>query len=168
MPTTAGKLSNGQGCKQSATVFAGATPAATAWRLIPVTMRPPIRMAAIESVGTVSAEPRPVIPKPRTNDHPNHWRREEDRSRQRARRRRIVVTGRGRAVRLNHFGARIRPDSRSKSECEYRECYHNKFSPHDRISPLLFGRLNRTIIAKLLKIASDLKKFCWLQEHGCS
>src|SRR5689334_19717893 len=90
----------------------------------------PISVSAVESVSAVVAVASTVIAKPWTDDDANYWRREEDWSRRR-RRRGIVVPGRGRAVLVNHFGARIRPLNRSKAERKYRQCYHNKFSPHD-------------------------------------
>ena len=110
----------------------------------------PVSVSPIKSVGTVVAIAPTVIAVPRTDDDAKHGRRnKEDRARRRWRC--IVVTGRRRAVRLNHFGARIRPDSGSKTEREYRQRYYNKFFPHDRIFLLLFGRLNPIITAKLPK-----------------
>ena len=111
-------------------------------------MRTPVSVAPVESVSTIAAEPRSVIAIARGNDHANYWRWNiEDRSR----RRRVVVIRRGSTVRLNHLGSGIRAQNRPEPECEHRGCYHNKFLPHDRISLLLFGRLNPRIIAKLLK-----------------
>jgi len=110
----------------------------------------PVSVSPVESVGTVVAIATTVIAIPRTDDDAKHGRRnKEDRARRRWRC--IVVTGRGRAVRLNHFRARIRPDSGSKTEREYRQRYHNKFFHHDRIFLLLFGQLNPMITAKLPK-----------------
>src|SRR5438045_3140444 len=62
-----------------------------------------------------------------------------------------MVRRRGSAVRLNHFSATIRAQSRRKSESEHRQCYHNKFVSHDRLSLLLFPRLNSGMTAKLPK-----------------
>ena len=112
-------------------------------------MSMPIRVSAVESAGAEVPVAPPVIAIPRTENNTNHWRRQEDWSRRRGRR--IVVTGRGRAVRLNHFGASIRSHNGSKTERKHRQCYHNKFFPHDRMFLLLFGRLNPMITAKLPK-----------------
>lgn len=110
----------------------------------------PVSVSPVESVGPVVAEPRAVIAVPRTDDDAKHGRRNKE-DRARWRRRCIVVTGRGRTVRLNHFGAGIRPDSGSKTEREYHQCYHNNFVSHDRISLLSFGRLNPITSGKLPK-----------------
>jgi hypothetical protein len=118
------------------------------YSLAPVTMLMPICVSAVESAAAVVPVAPTVIAKPWTEENTDHWRREEDWSR---RRRRIVVTGRGRAVRLNYFGARIRPHNGSKAERKHRQCYHNKFFPHDQMFLRLFGRLNTMITAKLPK-----------------
>src|SRR5207247_2422138 len=95
-------------------------------------MLTPVSVSPVESVGTVISEPRAVAIAP-TDDDANHGRRnKEDRARRRWRWRRVVVTGRGRAVRLNHFGARIRPQRRSKAERKHRQYYYDRFFPHDR------------------------------------
>jgi hypothetical protein len=113
--------------------------------LPPVMMRTPISVSAVESVG--KPEPRPIIAIARGNDHGNYWRRGvEDRARWR---RRVIVSRCGSAVRLNHFSAGIRAQSRRKPECEHRQCYHNRFFYHDRLSLLLFRRLNPKITAEL-------------------
>src|SRR5438874_9226056 len=109
-------------------------------------MRTPINVAAVESVGTVEPEPRPVIAIGRIDDANRRRRSVVDRTRWR-----VIVSRRGSAVRLNHLGARVRAQSRPKRECEHYHCYHNKFLHHDRISLLLFGRLNPTVTPKLLK-----------------
>ena len=113
-------------------------------------MRTPVSVAPIESVATIDAKPRSVVAIGRGNDHANYWRWSiEDRSRRW--RRRVIVSRRGSAVRLNHLGAGVRAQSRCKPEYEYRQCYYNKFLSHDRISLLLLGRLNPRITAKLPK-----------------
>ena len=112
-------------------------------------MRTPISVSAVESVGTVDSKPRPVIAIGRVDDDANRRRRSVvDRAR---RRRRVIVSRRGSAVRFNHLGAGVRAQSRPKRECEHHQRYHNKFLHDDRISLLLFGRLNPTVTAKLLK-----------------
>lgn len=117
--------------------------------LPPVTIRTPISVSAVKSVRTIEAKPWSVVAKARGNDHANYWRRGvEDRARWRWR---VIVRRCGSAVRLNHFSAGIRAQSKRKPECERRQRYHNKFFSHDRLSLLLFGRLNPGITAKLPK-----------------
>jgi hypothetical protein len=117
--------------------------------LPPVTMRTPVSVSTIESVRTIEAKLWSVVAIARGNDYANYWRRGvEDRARWW---RRVIVCRRGSAVRLNHFSAGIRAQSRRKPECEHRQHYHNKFFSHDRLSLLLFGRLNLGITAKLPK-----------------
>ncbi len=110
-------------------------------------MRTPISVSAVESVRAVNAEPRPVQAIGRVDDDADRRRRSVV---NRARRRRVIVSWRGSAVRFNHFGAGVRAQSRPKPECEHHQCHHNNFLFHDRISLLLFGRLNPTVTAKLL------------------
>ena len=114
-------------------------------------------MAPVVSVGTVVpasviSVTAPIIAKPgANNDAKNRQRRsEEDRARRR-RWRRVIVSRRWRAIRLNHFSAGIRTHSRPKPECEYCQCYHDNFSSHNLLSFLLVGELNLIINAKLLK-----------------
>ncbi len=117
--------------------------------LPPVTMRTPVSVSTIESVRTIEAKPWSVVAITTGNEYANYWRRGvEDRARWW---RRVIVRRRWSAVRLNHFSAGIRAHSRRKHECEHRQCYHNKFLPHERIFLLLFGRLNPGITAKLPK-----------------
>ena len=124
-------------------------PAATS--LAPVMMMTtPVSVSPVESAATVISEPRPVKAKRRRNDDANHWwRRVEDRTRRGWRR--VTITWRGCAVRLNYLSARIRAQSRPKREPDYGQCYHSKFLSHELVSLLLFRRLNPTIIAKLPK-----------------
>ena len=112
----------------------------------------PVGVSPVISMPVVRAVTPAVIAIPGPDDHAEHRQRRSENDRTRRWRRRIVVIGRGCAVRLNHFGARIRPESGSQAECENRQCYYNKFLSHDRMSLLLFGRLNPTIIAKLQAI----------------
>jgi hypothetical protein len=117
--------------------------------LSPVTMRTPVSVSTVESVRTIEAKPWSIVAIARGNDYANYWRRDvENRARWW---RRIIVRRCGSAVRLNHFGAGIRAQSRRKPECKHRQCYHNKFLPHERTFLLLFGRLNPGITAKLPK-----------------
>src|SRR5437667_7245291 len=96
-------------------------------------MRTPVSVSTVESVCTIEAKPRSIVAIARGNDYANYWRRGvEDRARWW---RRVIVRRRGSAVRLNHFSAGIRAHSRRKPECEHRQCYHNKFLPHERIFP---------------------------------
>ena len=112
-------------------------------------MRTPVSVSTVESVCTIEAKPRSIVAIARGNDYANYWRRGvEDRARWW---RRVIVRRCGRAVRLNHFSAGVRAQSGRKPECEHRQCYHNKFLPHERIFLLLFGRLNPGITAKLPK-----------------
>ena len=90
-----------------------------------------------ESADTESPEPRPVK-KCRIDADANHRRSVVDRGG-----RRVIVSRRGCAVRLNHLGAGIRAQSRSKPECEHRQCYHNKFSSHYRYSSCCPADLTR-------------------------
>ena len=120
-------------------------------------MRTPIRMPAVEPVGTVVAASvvsvtAPVIAIPGANDDAKNRQRrsEEDRARW-GWWRRVIVSRCWRAVRLNHFSAGIRTYSRPKPECEYCQCYHDNFSFHNLLSLLLVGGLNLIIGAKLLK-----------------
>src|SRR5437870_3370760 len=123
--------------------------AAVLW-LIPVMMRTPMSVSAVESVGTVEPEPRRVIAVGRMDDDDaNRWRRSiEDWARWW---RRVVVSRRWSVVRLNHLGAGVQARSTPKPECEHRQCSHKNFLSHSRIFLLLFGRLNPTIIVRLLK-----------------
>ena len=101
--------------------------------LSPVTMRTPVNVSTVESVRTIEAKPWSVVAIARGNDYANYWRRGvEDRARWW---RRVIVRRCGSAVRLNHFSAGVRAQSRRKPECEHRQCYHNKFLPHERIFP---------------------------------
>ncbi len=118
---------------------------------MPVMVSTPIRVSPVESVSTVVSVAPPEVAISWANKNANRWRREEDWSRQRARWRRIVVVGRGGAVRLDHLSARVRLDSGCKTERRYHQCYYNKFLSHDQMSLLLFGRLNPMITAKLPK-----------------
>src|SRR6266496_2378204 len=112
-------------------------------------MRTPVSVSTVESVRTIEAKPWSVVAIARGNDYANYRRRGvEDRARWW---RRVIVRRCGSAVRLNHFGAGIRAQSRRKSECEHRQYYHNKFFFHDRLSLLLFRRLNSGMTAKLPK-----------------
>ena len=95
-------------------------------------MLTPISASPVESVATVISVPRSVAVAS-TDDDANHGRRnKENRARWRRWWRHVIVSGRGRAVLINDFGSRIRPQSGSKAECEYRQCYHDKFLPHNQ------------------------------------
>jgi hypothetical protein len=91
-------------------------------------MRTPVAASAVISM--CITEPRPVIAIGRRNDDANYRRRWNvyDRAR---RRWRVPITRRG-AVRLNHLGAGVRAQSRSKPEREHRQCDHNNFVSHHR------------------------------------
>ena len=117
----------------------------------------PVRMAPVESARTVIPEPRPVIAIGRRYYNANHWRRRnvEDR----ARRRCVIVSRCESSVRLNYLGAGNQAQSRSKPESEHRQCHHHKSLSHDRISLLLFGRLNPTITGKLPKNRQSAAKY---------
>ena len=114
-------------------------------------------MAPVESARTVIPEPRPVIAIGRRYYNANHWRRRnvEDR----ARRRCVIVSRCGSSVRLNYLGAGNQAQSRSKPESEHRQCHHHKSLSRDRISLLLFGRLNPTITGKLPKNRQSAAKY---------
>ena len=108
----------------------------------------PLPTVVPASVISVTA---PVIAVPGTNDDAKNRQRRSVYDRARRRWWRVIVSRRWRAVRLNHFSARIRTYSRPKPECEYCQCYHENFSFHNLLSLLLVGGLNLIIGAKLLK-----------------
>jgi hypothetical protein len=114
-------------------------------------MRTPVAVSPMEPMPTVEPEPRPIIAKRRINDNANGCRRSVvDRARWR---RCIIVSRRRSRVRFNHLSPCDRAFSGRKPEFEYHGCDQNNFLLHDRISLLLFRRLNPTITAKLLKTA---------------
>ena len=80
-------------------------------------MTAPVSVAAVEPVGTIETKSRTVITtKGRADDDADaNWRNKYDGPR---RWRRVIVSRRGCAVRLNHICAGVRALSSSKPECE--------------------------------------------------
>src|SRR6266403_3808590 len=91
----------------------------------------PLPTVVPASVISVTA---PVIAVPGTNDDAKNRQRRSVYDRARRRWWRVIVSRRWRAVRLNHFSARIRTHSRPKPECECCQCYHENFSSHNLLS----------------------------------
>jgi hypothetical protein len=109
----------------------------------------PVTVPAVESAATEKPEPRSVvaIARPDEDAEANRW-NVYDRARRRWRR--VIVSSRGSAVRLNHICAGVRAQNSSKAECQHGHCYDEKFLSHD-VFLLLSGRLNPATIAKLPK-----------------
>src|SRR5262245_53096354 len=97
-----------------------------------VMMPAPINVSSV-AVCSVKPVPRTIIAIGRTDDdadangrNEKHWARWWWR---------VIVTGRGSAVRLDHICAGIRAQSCSKSEREHNQCHHETFLSHKRRVP---------------------------------
>ena len=101
--------------------------------LVPVVMtKTPVTVSAVKSARTVPPEARSVVAIARADHNAYaHRRWHIDWTRWR----RVIVTGRGSSVRLNHICARVRAQSSSKHECQHRQCHHETFLSHDRRVP---------------------------------
>ena len=108
----------------------------------------PMTTVAVEPAATVEAKSRTVITTKRwtDDDAEANWRNIYDRAR---RWWRVIVSWRGRAVRLNHISAGVRALRGAKPECEHCQCNNETFFPHDRIFLQLFCRFNPTMTTKL-------------------
>jgi hypothetical protein len=119
----------------------------------------PVSVAAVESAATVESVSPSVIAIARADDDADaNGRRRNVKHRARWWWWRVIVTGCGGAVRLNHFCAGIRAQSSSKPECEHRQCNNETFLSHDRIFLLLFRRFNPTMSAKLPRFTEMTEK----------
>ena len=105
-------------------------------------IRTPKNVAAVEPV---DAEPRAVIPVGRKDEDINRRRRSVVNG---AWRRRVIVSRRGSAVTVNHFGAGVRARSRCQTACQDRQPNRTSFLPHDRCLSVVH-ELNQPITAKL-------------------
>src|SRR4051812_43679541 len=100
-------------------------------------MTAPHTGAVDKSTATEKPEPRSIEAVGRTNGNAEaNWRNVYDRPR---RWRRVIVSPRRCAVRLNHIGAGIRAQSTSKRECEHCQCYQYQFFSH--IVPCVVWRI---------------------------
>jgi len=125
-------------------------------------MSAPVTAAAIEPAATIVTKSRTVITtKRRTEEDPEtNWRNIYDRA---WRWRRVIVSRRGCAVRLNHVGAGVRAYRGAKPEGEHRQCNNETFLSHDPIFLQLFRRFNPTMTTKLPKKISGT--FLATDEH---
>ena len=100
---------------------------------MPVTMvSAPVSIPAVVSVAAAKSVAASVIAKAWSEDDPNaNWRNEKHWAWRWWWWRRVIITGRGSAVGLNHIRAGVRAQSSSKPECEHSQCHHETFLSHN-------------------------------------
>src|ERR1700757_2014440 len=113
----------------------------------------PVSVAAVESVATVESVSSSVVAITRADEDADANGRRRNKVHRARWWWRVIVIGRGSAVRLNHICAGMRAQSSSKPQCEHRQCNDETFFSHDRIFLLLFRRFNPTMTAKLPRFA---------------